>query len=319
MQRSSLSRTLARYATRTLAAVAAITFSISLAACSQSSTSSDTKSEAKQSETLAGITATGKSGEKPTIKLHTPMTVTDGATAVLIKGEGDAIQEGQRICFNGQILSAKDGSISANTWDSGKPECSLVITKDSIKNSPVAKIISEQKLGATVAIGSNDGSGTSYIYALTLMSAKADRAEGEKVSVPEGLPTITLANDGKPSIDIGTMSEATAKTTSLISQDLIKGSGETLTDTNTAIVKYTGWLTDGTQFDSSWDRGDSFDADLSASGQIIEGWKKGLIGHTVGSQVLLVIPPDLGYGNKEAGSIPANSVLIFVVDIVAGY
>ena len=87
----------------------------------------------------------------------------------------------------------------------------------------------------------------------------------------------------------------------------------------TAVVKYTGWTTDGKQFDSSWDKNTTFDADVSSSGQIIQGWKDGLIGQTVGSQVLLVIPPDKGYGNKASGSIPANSTLVFVVDILAAY
>ena len=54
-------------------------------------------------------------------------------------------------------------------------------------------------------------------------------------------------------------------------------------------------------------------------GRSIQGWKDGLIGQTVGSQVLLVIPPDKGYGNKASGSIPANSTLVFVVDILAAY
>ena len=85
------------------------------------------------------------------------------------------------------------------------------------------------------------------------------------------------------------------------------------------MVKYTGWTTDGKQFDSSWDKNTTFDADVSSSGQIIQGWKDGLIGQTVGSQVLLVIPPDKGYGNKASGSIPANSTLVFVVDILAAY
>lgn len=52
---------------------------------------------------------------------------------------------------------------------------------------------------------------------------------------------------------------------------------------------------------------------------MIAGWKQGLAGHTVGSQVLLVVPPDLGYGNKDSGKIPANSTLVFVVDILAAH
>ena len=102
----------------------------------------------------------------------------------------------------------------------------------------------------------------------------------------------------------------------LVSQDLIKGKGAEVKDTQTVVAHYTGWLLDGTQFDSSWDRGtpSSFSLD-----EVIAGWKQGLAGHTVGSHVLLVVPPDLGYGNKDSGKIPANSTLVFVVDILAAY
>ena len=57
----------------------------------------------------------------------------------------------------------------------------------------------------------------------------------------------------------------------------------------------------------------------SGQHQVIEGWQKGLVAQTVGSQVLLVIPPDQAYGDKEQGPIPANSTLVFVIDILAAY
>jgi len=86
-------------------------------------------------------------------------------------------------------------------------------------------------------------------------------------------------------------------------------------------VKYTGWLLDGTQFDSSWDKNTTLEADTYSGGnhQVIEGWQQAMVGQTVGSQVLMVIPPNLGYGDTAQGSIPANSTLIFVVDILATY
>ena len=51
--------------------------------------------------------------------------------------------------------------------------------------------------------------------------------------------------------------------------------------------------------------------------QVIDGWNQGLVGQTVGSQILLVVPPSLGYGTTAQGSIPANSTLVFVIDILA--
>ena len=86
--------------------------------------------------------------------------------------------------------------------------------------------------------------------------------------------------------------------------------GQTLT------VQYTGWLWDGTKFDSSWSTGSPATFKLD-TGSVIAGWVEGLTGQTIGSQVLLVIPPAEGYGDKAQGSIPANSTLVFVIDILA--
>ena len=103
----------------------------------------------------------------------------------------------------------------------------------------------------------------------------------------------------------------------LVVQPLIEGDGEKLDSNSYAVVKYTGWLLDGKQFDSSWDRNSTFDVNMQ--GGVIEGWLEGLKGQKVGSEVLLVVPPSLGYGAQAQGEIPANSTLVFVVDILAKY
>jgi len=80
-------------------------------------------------------------------------------------------------------------------------------------------------------------------------------------------------------------------------------------------VHYTGWTWDGNKFDSSWDKGSTFSTTIG-SGEVIKGWETGLIGKAVGSQVLLVVPPDQGYGTSANGPIPGGSTLVFVVDIL---
>lgn len=78
-------------------------------------------------------------------------------------------------------------------------------------------------------------------------------------------------------------------------------------------VNYSGWLWDGTLFDSSFTAGEPIVFGLN---NVIQGWKVGLTGREAGERVLLVIPPDLGYGAQGTGNIPANSTLVFVVDIL---
>ena len=316
-----------------LAGICSLALCATLAACGGSNgkasddgsakggSSSDVVKEATKDLTqMAGVTATGTPGQKPTISVPKGMTVKNRSYAVLQKGNGKTISLDDRVCAQGIIIGAKTGTETGSTWEKNTPDCSIVLSRQNIQQVPLLGTMVGQKVNATIAYGNNDqnSQGTSYILVYTLVSATKDpkRATGEKVTdIPADLPKVTLGKGGKPSIDMNGQKSVDK----LVVQPLIKGTGAKLTDQDTAVVKYTGWLTDGTQFDSSWDRDATFDADLSASGQIIQGWKDGLIGQTVGSQVMLIIPPDLGYGDQDSGSIPANSTLVFVVDILAAY
>ena len=125
-----------------------------------------------------------------------------------------------------------------------------------------------------------------------------------------GLPTVTLDADGKPTVT----PVAGDPPTTLVVQPLIKGTGAEVTADQTLTVNYSLFLWDGTPVESSFDSGEPATFALNA---VIPGWTEGLAGQTVGSQVLLVVPPDKGYGDQASDSIPANSTLIFVVDILA--
>ncbi len=100
-------------------------------------------------------------------------------------------------------------------------------------------------------------------------------------------------------------------------EDIQVGNGAEAKPGQHVSVHYTGWLTDGTKFDSSKDRGRPFEFVLGA-GQVIQGWDQGVAGMKVGGTRKLTIPPELGYGaqNVGGGLIPPNSTLLFEVVLI---
>ena len=318
----------ARRASKLFAALSALTLTFTLAACgNDASTSDDADASSSASismEKLTGVSATGDLGKEPKVTFETPMTVENSTYAILQKGKGKTVSDGDRICMHSIVLNAKDGSELTNTWTGNTPDCSIVIDQDSLSED-YYNLFKGAKLNATFGFGINDNNeeGTSYIMIATIISKEKalTRAEGEEVEdIPDNLPKVTLADNGEPSLDLnGYKSDG-----KLVAQTLIKGSGKKVSATSTVDANYTGWLVNSEgkleQFDSSWSRGSS--SSFSLDGQVITGWTKGLTDQTVGSQVLLIIPPDEGYGSEDQKdsndnvTIPANSTLYFVVDIL---
>jgi FKBP-type peptidyl-prolyl cis-trans isomerase FkpA len=102
----------------------------------------------------------------------------------------------------------------------------------------------------------------------------------------------------------------------LIIEDIITGTGATAQAGQMVSVHYTGWLTNGTKFDSSKDRNQAFNFSLGG-GQVIRGWDEGVAGMQVGGKRKLTIPPQLGYGTRGAGGvIPPNATLVFEVELL---
>ena len=102
----------------------------------------------------------------------------------------------------------------------------------------------------------------------------------------------------------------------LVYEDTVVGTGATASAGQTVTVNYTGWLTNGTKFDSSKDRNQPFSFRLGG-GEVIQGWDEGVAGMKVGGTRKLTIPPQLGYGARGAGGvIPPNATLVFEVELL---
>jgi FKBP-type peptidyl-prolyl cis-trans isomerase len=152
--------------------------------------------------------------------------------------------------------------------------------------------------------------------ASTTASTHYPAAKGSTVSF-DGV-TVTGAEDmsGYPAIT----SKNSAPATKLTVKDLVVGKGAAATPTSTVTVQYVGALySDGTVFDSSWNRG--MPANFPLTG-VVPGFTQGIGGTTgiapmkVGGRRVVIIPPALGYGGQQNGSIPPNSTLVFVIDLL---
>ncbi len=130
-------------------------------------------------------------------------------------------------------------------------------------------------------------------------------------------PTLDTANK-QPSKQTTNQEKkiVTPETTQLQSTDEVVGTGDEAVAGKSVSVNYLGTLTDGTKFDSSYDRNQPFEFKLGG-GQVIQGWDQGVAGMKVGGKRKLVIPASLGYGAQANGSIPANSTLVFEIELLA--
>jgi FKBP-type peptidyl-prolyl cis-trans isomerase 2 len=257
---------------------------------------------------LAAVQVAGNAGAKPTFTFKQPFTVSAIVSRLITPGTGATLVNGQLLGISYSAVNGADGSALGTNY--GAAPASLTVG-DTTNGTEMNAALAGQKVGARILFGVPSAEGTE-IMLLEIVSAKTipDRAQGTAVAPVAGLPTVTLAADGTPTLKPATGAAPTA----LVAQPLIKGSGAAVAEGQSVTVNYSGWLWDGTQFDSSWG-GSKFTSALT-KGSIIDGWIQGLVGQTVGSQVLLIIPPSLGYGATEQGSIPANSTLVFVVDIL---
>ena len=125
------------------------------------------------------------------------------------------------------------------------------------------------------------------------------------------LPKISRDAAGAPVPDF----EGAELPEGLVVQVLEAGDGAPVIEGQSITVHYSGWLWDGSTFDSSWGRGEPISF-VIARGSLIDGWVDGIVGQPVGSKLLLVVPPEKGYGARAMGPIPANSTLVFAVDVL---
>jgi FKBP-type peptidyl-prolyl cis-trans isomerase len=161
--------------------------------------------------------------------------------------------------------------------------------------------------------GASSSAATSASSSAAAPAAPASTAPAGVTDAP-GVPAVSGGTDltKEPKVAAGTDAPS-----GLVVRDLVVGTGTTVDTTATVNLKYVGALfTNGTVFDASWAKSPGDAASFALSG-VIPGFAQGLVGMKVGGRREIVIPPALGYGASATGSIPANSTLVFVCDMVS--
>jgi FKBP-type peptidyl-prolyl cis-trans isomerase len=141
----------------------------------------------------------------------------------------------------------------------------------------------------------------------------------KKLSILFALPVL-LSACGTPAatdpITTDTTMTDTTPAEQLLIEDEVVGTGDEAKAGDTVEVNYVGTFTDGTKFDSSYDRNQTFEFTLGA-GMVIQGWDEGVAGMKVGGKRTLTIPSDMAYGPNDYGPIPGGSTLIFEVELIS--
>jgi peptidylprolyl isomerase len=160
---------------------------------------------------------------------------------------------------------------------------------------------------------------TTLVFVIDVLKSYADTAGATGAQVSNGggtLPTVSAKSGAAPTVTFPSASPPSA----LVTKTLVKGNGAKVAKGDYVIAQYAGfiWRTKKV-FGSSWSSGSPFGFTIGASPeQVIPGWDKALVGQTIGSRVMLSIPPAQGYGSSGASQagIKGNDTLLFVVDII---
>ncbi|MFF4340950.1 FKBP-type peptidyl-prolyl cis-trans isomerase [Kitasatospora sp. NPDC001540] len=274
-------------------------------------------------------TVSGDFGSKATITLPSGQPSGDFVVSVVSEGSGAEVKKGDWVTVNYTVKDWTSGKDLSSSYDSGgKPQLyqagsgQLVPAFD---QSVVGKKVGSRLLvvappaagfgsqgSSALGVGKDD----TVVFVLDVVSATPQDTTipGDLTQPPANAPQVKDNGKAAPTI---TVPSGQQPPTDLQQYVLVKGTGPEVQSGQTLLVQYTGvtWA-DGKQFDSSWNHGGA-QALQVGTGSLIKGWDQGLVGKTVGSRVLLVVPPALGYGDQASGSIPANSTLVFVIDILA--
>jgi FKBP-type peptidyl-prolyl cis-trans isomerase len=317
---------------RRAAALAVIPLLAAIAVVGCGSSSSSSSAAAAASDTYKSVTVTGTFNKAPTVTIPKETGSGPLLTKTVIAGTGAKLTSSDGMIGNyvAYVWSGKTSKQLGSSYSQGTPSLFVGSLLPGLETALVGQKLGSRVLAvippkdafgstgnSTEGIGAND----TLVFVIDMISTfGTSSVPGTQATNGGGaLPTVTApaaTSTAGPTIKIP------AKTTApkaLQVKTLIKGKGAVVKKGQDLAVQYTGviWRT-GAVFDSSWARSTPLTT-VIGEGQVIKGWDTGLVGQTVGSRVLLVIPPADGYGSAGASQagIKGTDTLVFVVDVLA--
>lgn len=275
----------------------------------------------------------------PALELgKTPLSVAETSVQEVEAGEGEATTAEQDVELKYLAVNGTTGEEILSTFPTDEtvtmalsnPNLLPGFLNNLVDTKPGDKFIlamsPEDAFGAQGNAQLGIGPADTVVFYVEVVGATTPltQAEGKEVEPKEGLPTVEA--DGTSPATI-TIPEGEEPPSELVVQPLIEGEGKEIQAGQQVKMQYTGvkWG-DGSQFDTSLQEGRQAFETVIGAGQVIPGWDEGLVGQTVGSRVLLVIPPDMAYGEKSGDDASATAApdhelagetLVFVVDILS--
>lgn len=310
-----------------LAVAAGAALLAGVSGCSAAESDATPQPSEQATSSLEAVRVSGGAGAKPKLNFTAPFSVEKTQKRMLVTGSGAKVNTGQRVTVDYVGINGTDAKEFDTSF--GRKQSNFTLDADGVIKGFSASLVGVP-VGSRVllAIPPSEGYGIEgvpaagigptdtllFVIDVTDASVVLKRAKGAAVKPKSGLPTVRLDKQGSPSIEVPDRKPPG----DLAVQPLITGKGAKVSKGQTITVHYTGviWAS-GKVFDSSWQRKKPEKFPIGV-GRVIAGWDDGLVGRTVGSQLLLVIPPDKGYGaagSAQAG-ISGTDTLVFVVDIL---
>lgn len=260
-------------------------------------------------EPVPEVTVGGEPGGAPELVFETPLTITATTVEVIAEGTGPRLVDDGPVLVNFVAESAADGSLINETY-TNEPR-TYELSEESL-GVEMYQALRGQRVGSRIlhVVVPSEGQPAGTVAVFDILPTRAD---GEAIPPREGLPTVELDADGTPRV---TVPSDVPPPADLVIQPLILGIGPQVSPGEVITVQYVAvrW-SDGGVFDSSWDTGElpvSFPIGVQS---VIEGWDAGLVEQSIGSQVLLIVPPDMAYGGTP--NELAEETLVYVVDILS--